>query len=448
MSLRRTGSAGLALVVAATIAVAAAVAAKADLIGHAAPVRDIVISPDGTRALTTGFDDLAILWDLESRTALLEFVGHEAAVNAGGFAGDTVATVGDDGALILWDGETAKSTRVIRAHDKKVVSIAVSPDGRLVATGAWDRTVKLWETGTGREVRRFDQHKNSVNAVLFEPGGTHLVSAGYDGTVWRLPVGETDGEARLLFNAGFPVNDIAVDAAGRVLVVGSADGFVRGISLPDGETLFEQKGHEGAVLAVAISSDGRLVASGSTDGYLVLWDGGGESTQRLPVEYYRAVWSIAFTPDGEQVFAAGVDNVARGWFTATGKPVAGETTPFQPIRRASAALADSPDIVERGSYQYRKCAVCHSLREDGKRRAGPSLDGIFGRKVGTYPGYTYSPALEHSDVIWTPETLSRLFEVGPDVMLPGTKMPLQKLPRQEDRDALIAFLKARTRGPE
>ena len=443
MSLGRVARAALALLAGA----AAGAPAKADLIGHAAPVRDIVISADGTRALTTGLDDLAILWDLESRTPLLEFVGHEAAVNAAAFFGDGVATVGDDGALIFWDGETAKSLRSVRAHDKKTVSVAVSSDARRVATGAWDRTVKLWDAG-GHELRRYDVHKNSVNAVLFEPDGGHLISAGYDGAVWRLPAEPAAGEARLLFNAGFPVNDIAVDKGGRLVVVGSADGYVRGISLPDGETLFEHKGHDGAVLAVAISSDGRTVASGSTDGYLVLWDVGGGPRQKLPVEYYRAVWSIAFTPDGSQVFAAGVDRVARGWFTASGKPVGGETTPFQPIRRAPAALARSSDIVERGSFHFRKCAVCHSLKEDGKRRAGPSLDGIFGRKVGTYPGYAYSPALQHSDVVWTPETLSRLFEIGPDVMLPGTKMPLQKLPRREDRDALIEFLKVKTQGPE
>ncbi len=421
-------------------------AAQADLIGHAAPVRDIAVSPDGLQALTAGFDDLAILWDLQSREPLLKFVGHEAAVNAGTFAGDRVVTVGDDGALIVWDRATAKLLSVIQAHDKKVVSVAVSPDRRLAATGAWDRRVKVWNIETGAEVNRFEGHRNSVNAALFEPNGQYLISAGYDGAVWRWPVDRKDGEARLIVNTGFPVNDIAVDRAGKILVVGSADGAVRVLRLPDGEELFSYDGHEGAVLAVAITGDGKTVASGSTDGYLRLWHGEGGVRQRLPVDYYRAVWSISFTPGGEQVYAAGVDQVARGWFVEDGKPVAGKTTPFQPIGRASVALADSDDIVERGSYQFRKCAVCHSLKEDGKHRAGPSLDGIFGRRVGTYPDYIYSDALTRSDIVWTPETLSQLFEIGPEVMLPGTKMPLQKLPRAEDRAALIAFLKARTQA--
>jgi len=419
--------------------------AAADLVGHTAPVRDIVISKDGHRALTTGFDDLVILWDLDKNEPRLEFVGHEAAVNAAAFLGpDRIASVGDDGTLRIWDAATAKPLLKIDAHAKKTVSIAISPDGRFIATGAWDRLVKVWDAGTGRLVREFDGHRASVNAVAFTGDGRFVLSGGYGGYVWLWPVDPTEGEARLIASTGFPVNDMAVSGDGKVLAVGAADGKVRTFSLADATELHEYTGHEGAVLAVAVNADGSLIASGATDGYLLLWDGGDEPSERLPVEYYRAVWSIAFTPDAEHVYAAGVDSVARGWVVATGEPIGGETTPFQPIARVSAALKDSEDIVERGSFHFRKCAVCHSLVDDGKHRAGPTLDGIFGRKVGTHPGYDYSPALTGADIVWTPETLSRLFEIGPDVMLPGTKMPLQKLPKKEDRDALVEFLKAKT----
>ena len=47
-------------------------------------------------------------------------------------------------------------------------------------------------------------------------------------------------------------------------------------------------------------------------------------------------------------------------------------------------------------------------------RAGPTLAGIFGRKIATLPGYNFSEALKKMDIVWTPETVSKLFEVGPD----------------------------------
>ncbi len=136
--------------------------------------------------------------------------------------------------------------------------------------------------------------------------------------------------------------------------------------------------------------------------------------------------------------------MARAWHVADGSPLLGQTTAFKPVDRVSEDLAQSDDPVERGSYHFRKCAVCHSLREDGVPRAGPSLDGLFGRRAGTYPNYRYSPALTGSTLIWTDKTVSQLLELGPDVLMPGTKMPLQRLPDDRARADLIAFLKLRT----
>ena len=58
------------------------------------------------------------------------------------------------------------------------------------------------------------------------------------------------------------------------------------------------------------------------------------------------------------------------------------------------------------------------------------------------PGYRYSPALRGMDIVWTPETVSKLFELGPATYTPGTRMPEQTIGGAEDRAALIRFLGA------
>ncbi len=60
------------------------------------------------------------------------------------------------------------------------------------------------------------------------------------------------------------------------------------------------------------------------------------------------------------------------------------------------------------------------------------------------PGYPYSEGLRSSDIVWNEETIGALFDHGPEVVTPGSKMPLQKLKDVEARDALIAFLKQAT----
>ena len=99
-----------------------------------------------------------------------------------------------------------------------------------------------------------------------------------------------------------------------------------------------------------------------------------------------------------------------------------------------AAFGDDP-----GAQIFRACVACHTLNSAEANRAGPSLHGIFGRKIATLPGYNFSPALKNLDIVWTPETLSTLFEIGPAAYTPGTKMPEQRInfdPRSQRTDRI------------
>ena len=65
--------------------------------------------------------------------------------------------------------------------------------------------------------------------------------------------------------------------------------------------------------------------------------------------------------------------------------------------------------------------------------------------AGTLEGYPYSKALLDSDIIWSEATINRLFSEGPDVVTPGTKMPIQRMKNGQDRIDLITFLKMATK---
>ena len=97
--------------------------------------------------------------------------------------------------------------------------------------------------------------------------------------------------------------------------------------------------------------------------------------------------------------------------------------------------------IGRGPALFASCAACHSLTSDGGNKAGPTLAGLFGRRAGRVAGYAYSPALRNSGIVWTEATVARLLDLGPDRLVPGSKMPLQRLPNPRDRAELIAYLK-------
>ena len=148
------------------------------------------------------------------------------------------------------------------------------------------------------------------------------------------------------------------------------------------------------------------------------------------------------SPDGNTIWAGGLDDVIYGW------PVAlmGDFDPAMGQERTFLRPADS---MPNGERQFmRKCSICHALTPGDSRKAGPTLYALFGRRAGSLPGYRYSPVLDGSDIIWTDDTIDALFDLGPDHYIPGSKMPMQRITAAEDRKDLVAFLKRATRPEE
>jgi cytochrome c len=98
-----------------------------------------------------------------------------------------------------------------------------------------------------------------------------------------------------------------------------------------------------------------------------------------------------------------------------------------------------------GAHVFRACIACHTLKPSEGGRAGPTLHGLFGRRIATLPGYNFSAALRRLDIVWTPKPVAELFEIGPAKYTPATKMPEQRIGRKEDRDALVNFLEQATK---
>jgi cytochrome c len=99
-----------------------------------------------------------------------------------------------------------------------------------------------------------------------------------------------------------------------------------------------------------------------------------------------------------------------------------------------------------GAPLFKKCARCHSLSANGRRRSGPHLSGLFGRPAGSVKGYNYSDALTGVDFRWNEKTLFQLFDQGPDKYLPGTKMPVQRVSDSGKLTQFVDYLKEITQA--
>jgi cytochrome c len=402
--------------------------ARAQLTGHGGPVRSIAISSNGHSVLSGSFDAAAIRWSLKTESAEQVLRFHTNAVNAVAFLKDgRMATAGADARIAIWTAGRQKPDQVFEGHRAPIVSLAVSPDGMKLASASWDHTVRIWSLEDGTQ-QVLEGHTQNVNGVAFTTDGKSLVSVGYD---LQLRIWPSAGGSPATIALPSPLNAVVIASDGEI-VTGGADGKVRFLTSAGGET-DEAQADTTPIVALAISPDSTLIAAASISGSIAIIDRKAYRIVRMAVVPGAPIWSVAFLLDNATMLTGGTDGKIRRLSALTGEPVGSslQATSRDPL----AAFAG-----DHGAEVFRACVACHTLSEKEPQRAGPTLAGLYGRKIATLPGYHFSEALKHLDIVWTPETVAKLFEVGPNAYTPGTKMPEQRIGSPEDRKALTDFL--------
>lgn len=110
------------------------------------------------------------------------------------------------------------------------------------------------------------------------------------------------------------------------------------------------------------------------------------------------------------------------------------------------SLFSAPALAEgdpaAGAKVFRRCATCHAV-EEGKKKIGPSLYGVFGRTSGTLEGFKYSDAMASAGITWSEETISE-YITNPRAYVPGNRMVFPGLRNPKQREDVIAYLKSVT----
>ena len=380
-------------------------------------MRALAISADGATAVSGSFDSSAIVWSLTRNAAEQVLRFHESAVNAVALAPDgRIVTGGEDGRVALWrPGSADARGRVRRPHraDRRARGVAGRHDARLGVLG---------------------------------PHGAAVAARGRRAARARRPSAERQ---RRGVRAG------RQDAGERGLRPDAADLAARRRGRPDGRRC-RRRSIRSRSRATARSSPAAPTAGCSscrpTASCAARSTAGADADHRASRCRPTARWSRPpASAARSRSSSAATRTLARTLVGPGPAGVVGGVLPRQPHAADRRHRPHDPPLERRNRRSYRPggdgrhrrsaCGLCRRPRRrgvprlhrlphaDARRRQPRRPDACTAFSAAgsrPLPGYNFSPALKQLDIVWTPETVSKLFEIGPMAYTPGTKMPEQK----------------------
>ena len=236
-------------------------------------------------AATGGMDNTVSLYDVtrpalsaaaNTPVALLE--DHDGYISdLQFFSSEKVLSTGGDGKCIMWDIESQAQDMTCKDHVGDALCVAVAPKGiPIFATGSVDSKVHVYDSRVGL-VQTFMGQIGDVNAISFFPDGQAIGSGCSDGSValYDLRAGQAIATyGRDSRSSG--VGGLGFSLSGRLLLVGSEDGFVRVFdTVPQSSEATNPsqsiKAHDLGITSVAVAPDGSGILTGSDDSSAKMW---------------------------------------------------------------------------------------------------------------------------------------------------------------------------------
>jgi hypothetical protein len=292
---------------------------RSALQGHDGVIESLAFAADGKTLVSCGWDRTVRTWAVgEGRPDAgreLETLRSDNHLFAVAISPDSqyLAAGGTD-ALHLWERDPASGWTPTDLGDRgSHHSLAISPDGRLLALGCDDGSIRIWDPRARKRLQILGGFVDELRKVEFSRDGAYLAGTTFAGEfkAWEI---SPDGPPRALAFSPEHVQIFAFTGDRRSVAISQFSPGVKSLGLWDlesGRCLSRFSDNPDGVNALAVSPDGRTLASADVDQSIRLWD---LATGTLKGRIHRDVgWvkTLAFSPDGRRIAFGGRDNTVQ-----------------------------------------------------------------------------------------------------------------------------------------
>ena len=177
------------------------------------------------------------------------------------------------GNLFYWDFQSGSRIPIFHDHTDKILCLAISPDGNLIASGSKDNSIKIFETKGFREIRTITSPRSKhVTALRFSPDSKSLLSGNKDkiAILWDM---ENSNNAVSFKGNSRKINDVAFSPDGKLIATAGDDMIIRIWEKNNSqEPIYMLQGHSSSITSIDFTSDGRFIGSASKDRTIRVWD--------------------------------------------------------------------------------------------------------------------------------------------------------------------------------
>jgi WD40 repeat protein len=279
--------------------------------GHSRSVSSIAYSPIGDR-IASGSDDSTVrVWDIATGDCLYVFIGHTRKVSRVAYSpqGNMVASKGS-GTIRLWDVESGDCRSNISRYGY-INDMAFSPNGDSIAFGSEDTIIRLWDVASGEISSILIGHTRSISTIAYSAQGDFLVSKDDNDVVrvWEL---ETGACRHIMQGYQYAV----LSPKGNQVAF-----YAERIALWDleiGACVRRMSGHIGGICSVAYSPQGDQIVAAGCDRAVRIWDVETGECRQTMTGHTRTVTKVSYSPKGDYIASASDDKTVRLWNVGSG----------------------------------------------------------------------------------------------------------------------------------